>query len=231
MKKQHIYLPLAVLALTLTACSTPRKDSADLKAGIDASRTGHYGQAMLHEELSEQDLDVANRILGHLEKNHYWNINEKQKGLDAASSAAHHRLASEKELCQWLTEVHASNHHQGEPVHHSAAYFKTGSAVPFKTDDEGIGHIGHYLHNHPDAKASVTASADTVGKSASNQTLSQKRADAVVQLLIKHGASASQLDAKATGEAQGPDNTPDQHHRIATITTAHPGYKDCANLN
>ncbi|PPD34277.1 MAG: flagellar motor protein MotB [Methylomonas sp.] len=227
MKKQSLYLPIAALALTLTACSTPRMDGSDLKAEIDAARTGHYGQAMLHEELSEEALEDANDILGHIEKGYYWNINEKQKGLDAAKLAAHHRLESEKEMCQWLTEVHAGNHHKEEAIHETVAYFKTGSAVPFKIKDNAIEHVGHWLHHHPDAAATITATTDTVGKPAANQALSQKRAAAVSNLLIAKGANASQLTVQAKGEAGGPDNTPNQEHRAAIVITSHPDYIDC----
>lgn len=227
MKKQTIYLPLAALALTLTACSTPRMDGSDLKAEIEAARAGHYGQAMLHEELSEEALEDANEVLAHIEKGYYWNINEKQKGLDAAKSAAHHRLESEKEMCQWLTEVHAGNHHKEEAIHETVAYFKTGSAVPFKIKDNAIEHVGHWLHHHPDATATVTATTDTVGKPAANQALSQKRAAAVSERLIAKGASPSQLTVQAKGEAAGPDNTANQEHRVAIVITSHPEYIDC----
>ena len=230
MKKQYLYLPLAVLTLSLTACSTPKKDASDLKAQIDASRAGHYGQAMLHEEISEEYLEDANKVLSHLEKDHYWNINEKAKALEDAKAAAHHRLESEKEMCQWLTEVHAQNHHHVEALHETVAYFKTGSHVPFKTEDESITRIGHWLQAHPDANATVTASTDTVGKPAANQSLSERRANSVSQMLVKQGAKPSQLKVKATGEASGPDNTPNQHNRVAVVITAHPHYIDCPNL-
>lgn len=230
MKKQHIYLPLAVLAVSLTACSTPKKDTGELKAQIDAARSGHYGQAMLHEELSEEYLEDANKVLEHWEKGYYWNIDEQQKALDGAKLAAHHRLESEKEMCQWLTEVHAQNHHHVEAIHETVAYFKSGSAVPFKTKDDSISRVGRWLQSHPDATASVTASTDTVGKPAYNQALSEKRAHAVSQLLIQQGARPSQLTVKAVGEAQGPDNTPDQNHRVAIVITAHPEYIDCPNV-
>jgi len=230
MKKKYLYLPLAALALSLTACTNPKMDTSDLKAEIDASRAGHYGQAMLHEELSEEDLEVANNILGHLEQDHYWNINEKQKALEAARSSAHHRLESEKEMCKWLTEVHAQNHHKVEAIHETVAYFKTGSAVPFRVKDDAIEHVGHWLHHHPDATATVTASTDTVGKPASNQALSEKRANTVTQRLVAKGANPNQLHVKAIGEAGGPDNTPNQENRVAIVITAHPDYIDCPNL-
>lgn len=78
--KKHIYLPLVALAFFLTACATPKMNTEDLKAEIDAARSGHYGRAMLHEELSEEDLETSNTILGHLEKNHYW-ISTRNKKL------------------------------------------------------------------------------------------------------------------------------------------------------
>lgn len=230
MKRQSIYLPLAVLAVTLSACSTPKKDSGDLKAAIDASRTGHYGQAMLHEEMSEDQLDKANVVLDHLTKGYYWNIDEKAMALDAAQQAAKHRLESEKEMCLWLTEVHSPNHHQQEAEQKTVAYFKSGKDVPFKVEQESIAVVGRWLAHHPDAKATVTASTDTVGKPAANQALSERRAKNVSQLLVRDGAQASQLTLKATGEAAGPDNTPEQKNRVAIVITDHPHYQDCANI-
>lgn len=230
MKKQYLYLPMAVLAMALTACSSSKMDTADLKAEIDASRAGHYGQAMLHEELSEEELEDANTILDHMEKDHYWNINEKQKALDAASSAKHHRLESEKEMCKWLTEAHAGNHHKIETIHETVAYFKTGSAIPFQIKYGSIEKVGRWLESHPDATAMVTASTDTVGKPASNQALSEKRANSVTQLLVGKGAKPSQLKIKAIGEAAGPDNSANQENRVAIVFTTHPDYIDCPNL-
>lgn len=230
MRKNKIYLPLAVLALLLTACATPRIDTADLKSEINAARAGHYGQAILHAELSHEELETANTILGHIEKKHYWNINEKQKAIDAARAAARHRLDSEKEMCKWLTEVHSQNHHRTEATHHTAAYFHTGSAVPFRIEDESIVRVGRWLQEHPDATAIVTASTDTVGKPESNLVLSKERANTIAQSLVKEGARPSQLTIKAYGEVAGIDNSPNQNHRIAVIITAHPNYIDCPKL-
>ncbi|ANE57250.1 OmpA family protein [Methylomonas sp. DH-1] len=230
MKKQYTYLPAAAIALTLSACSTPKQDTSALKAEIDAAMAGHYGQSMLHEELAEENLETANEILEHWEKDYYWNIDEKQAALEAAQAAAQHRLQSEKEMCAWLTEVHSQNHHHVETIHETVAYFKSGSHVPFKTKEDTISHIGHFLHDHPDATATVTASTDTVGKPAANQALSEKRAKTVSELLINNGARASQLIVKAIGEAGGPDNTADQKHRVAVVISAHPDYIDCPKL-
>lgn len=230
MKTPYLCLPVVALAALLAGCSTPKKDTTALSSQIDAAMNGHYGQAIHHEELAAHQLEKANRILKHWQSDQYWNIDESQKAQEAAKAAAEHRLKSEQEMCQWLTEVHGPNHHKMEAVHHVAAYFKTGSAVPFKTNDEGIAHLGRYLQSHPDASATLTASADTVGKSPSNQLLSENRAAAVSKLLLEHGAKIGQLVVKSIGEGPGPDNTPNQENRIVTISTAHPGYVDCPKL-
>jgi len=235
--KNYIHPSLALLAFLLAACTTPKQNNtADLKAEIDAARSGHYGQAMLHAEQSAKDLEAANNMLSHLENDYYWNINDKQKALNAAKSAAHHRLESEKEMCQWLTEVHSHNHYKGakkaRKKHHSVAYFETGSAEPFKTRDEAISRIGHWLKEHPDATATITASTDTVGKPDYNQALSERRAKAVMERLVASGAKPNQLIVKAMGEATGPDNTPNQKNRVVNVTTSQSqdGYLDCPNL-
>ncbi len=229
--RKHNFLPFVALVLLVTGCATPKINTEDLKAEITAARSGHYGQAMLHQELSGKDLEVANTILSHFEKGYYWNIDEKQKALDAAKSAAQHRLESEKEMCRWLTSVHSQNHHHKKgAMHETLAYFKSGSAVPFETKDGSIVRVGRWLQARPDATATVTASTDTVGKPAYNQDLSKRRAEAVIERLIANGAKPNQLVAKPIGEVAGADNTPNQENRVAIVVTSHPDYLDCPNL-
>lgn len=230
MNKQCIYLSFAALVTALVACTPPEKDVPGLTSGIDAAVAGHYGQSVYHEELAEEKLEKANRVLKHWKKDHYWNIDERQKALDAAQGAAKHRIASEKEMCQWLTSVHSQNHHQAEATQQTAAYFKTGSAIPYQTNDRDITNLGKYLEHHPDSTADVMAYTDTVGDSKNNQALSERRGATVSQMLIEKGAKPEQLRITALGEAQGPDNSPDQQHRTVAISTIHPTYIDCPDL-
>ncbi len=230
MNRKYIYLPFAVLLTSLSACTPPAKDIPGLTSGIDAALAGPYGQSIYHEELAEEDLENANTVLKHWQDGHYWNIDERQKALDAAASGAHHRLESEKALCEWLTSVHSQNHHMGEAAKHAAAYFRTGSSVPYNTNDNMILVLAKYLETHPDATADVIAYTDTVGSAASNQALAERRATHVSQKLIANGAKPEQLRMKAVGEAEGPDNVPNQQHRTVTIITTHPEYIDCPNL-
>lgn len=230
MNKQCVYLPFVLLVTALAACTPPEKDIPGLTSGIDAAVDGHYGQSIYHEELAQEKLEEANNVLEHWKNDHYWNIDERQKAMDAAKEGAQHRLESEKALCQWLTSVHGQNHHQAETAKQIAAYFKTGSAIPYKTNDREISILGKFLESHPDATADVIAYTDTVGSTENNQNLSERRAATVSQMLVEQGAKAEQLRVTALGEAQGPDNTPDQQHRTVAISTVHPNYIDCPDL-
>jgi outer membrane protein OmpA-like peptidoglycan-associated protein len=230
MKKQYTYLPVAVLITALSACGeTPQQDIPALTAGIDASVAGHYGQAILHEDEANKSRAVANKVLDHWTKDHYWNIDEYQKGMDAASASAAHRLESEKELCQWLTEVHGKNHVQDTDFYQAVAYFHTGKDTPFKVNNEDIAVAGHWLQLYPNATADVSASADTMGNTQSNQRLSERRAAAISNLLMSHGARAEQLHVTALGE-QGPPHTPSQKNRSGAVGAIHFNYADCPNL-
>ena len=232
MNKQCIYVPFAVLVTTLAACSaTPQKDVSGLSSGIDNANAGHYRQSIYHEQLAEEKLEEANKALANWKNDHYWNINDQQKAKDAAQAAADHRLASEKELCQWLTQVHSQNHRLDEAssAQHTAIFFADGSATPYKSEEHEIAILGTYLAAHPDVSVNVTASADTVGSATSNQSLSERRASFVRDMLIKHGAKPGQLNVKAVGAA-GPAHTHNQNHRVVSMVTVHPAYSDCPNL-
>jgi outer membrane protein OmpA-like peptidoglycan-associated protein len=230
MNRQFIYLSCAVLAAALSGCTPPHKDVPLLTSEIDAVTAGHYGQSIYHEELAEEALEDANTVLDHWKNGHYWNIEEGQKAVDSARAAAKHRFESEKALCQWLTAVHSPNHHMSEVAEHAAAYFKTGSAVPYKTNYSEIATLGKYLQSHPDAFADVTAYTDTVGSAEKNRILAERRAAEVSRLLAEQGAKPEQLRVKSMGEAEGPDNTPNQHHRVVMMSTVHPHFQDCAGL-
>jgi outer membrane protein OmpA-like peptidoglycan-associated protein len=233
MNKQCIYVPLAVLVVTLAACSAPpQKDIPGLSSGIDAANAGHYRQAIMHEEAAEKKLEQANKALAYWNQGYYWNIDDRQSALDAAQSAAQHRHESEVEMCQWLTQVHSQNHVQDSPlsVQYAAVFFANGSSTSYKTDEHEIAILGRFLATHPDVTANVTSYTDTVGSSSMNKGLSEKRASFVSKMLVKHGAKTEQLHIQSIGEAAGPDNTRNQNNRVVDMVTVQPNYADCPDL-
>jgi outer membrane protein OmpA-like peptidoglycan-associated protein len=234
MNKQRNCIFVAAFVVSLTACTNaPFKDASGLESAIVSANAGHYRQSLHHEELANEELETANRILAHWKSDHYWNIDEEQKAKNAALSSAQHRRESEKEMCQWLTQVHSQNHLQDELVSQQQAtvYFKNASAIPYKAEQHEVAILGKYLAENASISAEVIAYTDTVGSASSNDSLSKYRADFVVNKLIERGARLSQLSIKSMGEAQGSQNTHEQNHRIVTVRTIHPSYADCSNFN
>jgi outer membrane protein OmpA-like peptidoglycan-associated protein len=58
------------------------------------------------------------------------------------------------------------------------------------------------LKENPDVKLSVEGHTDNAGAATANQTLSEKRAQAVVAWLTANGVEASRLKAKGWGQTK-----------------------------
>jgi phage tail-like protein len=78
--------------------------------------------------------------------------------------------------------------------------FGNGSADP--GSNAAVQGLADDLKNNPDKRVRVEGHTDNVGSAASNQTLSQQRADAVRNQLISGGAQPSQVTAIGFGEDQ-----------------------------
>lgn len=81
--------------------------------------------------------------------------------------------------------------------------FATNSAaISSETSDKVLGEIVTLLNNQPTWKITVEGHTDNVGAKAANQTLSQKRADAVVTWLAAHQIARDRLAAAGFGDTK-----------------------------
>lgn len=85
-----------------------------------------------------------------------------------------------------------------------------------------INYVVKMMQDHPELKFSVEGHTDSDGDNASNQTLSQKRAEAVKNALIKQGIEAERLTSKGWGESKPmtSDDTPEgkaQNRRVEFV--------------
>ncbi|MGK4566611.1 OmpA family protein [Flavobacterium sp. 3HN19-14] len=79
-------------------------------------------------------------------------------------------------------------------------YFDYNKSTPTNVSTEGIDFILTYLRNNPTASVDIIGHADELGKSAYNENLSNKRANAVKAILMKAKIDASRLNVVAGGE-------------------------------
>ena len=80
--------------------------------------------------------------------------------------------------------------------------FKSGSADIDSVSAPTLSRAAKALLKAPTSKVEVAGFTDNVGKAATNKKLSQKRAEAVKNYLVKAGADAKQLTATGYGPAQ-----------------------------
>jgi OOP family OmpA-OmpF porin len=78
--------------------------------------------------------------------------------------------------------------------------FATGEAVLDPSDHTVLDRLATLLKETPDAQVEIVGHTDAVGTAASNQALSEARAQAVKAYLVEHGVSADRLTARGEGE-------------------------------
>jgi outer membrane protein OmpA-like peptidoglycan-associated protein len=100
--------------------------------------------------------------------------------------------------------------------------FDTGSDRIRPESTPTLKEIGGMLEQHADLKLTIEGHTDNVGQAAANQTLSEKRAAAVVAHLVQQGIGASRLEAKGYGDTQpaASNDTPEgrqQNRRVELV--------------
>jgi outer membrane protein OmpA-like peptidoglycan-associated protein len=102
-------------------------------------------------------------------------------------------------------------------------FFDTGSDKIGPESSPTLEMIGDMLEDHADLKLTVEGHTDNTGAAASNQTLSEKRAQAIVAYLTStYSIAASRLQAKGMGASKPakPNDTPEgrqQNRRVELV--------------
>lgn len=221
-------LLLAVLggALLLGGCATEH-NVALLDAKIGEATQGDFGQFLYHHAMAEENLAHARKIRQYWQDDYYWNIDLEKCALNAASRAAEHRKQAEEALIRWhdtcdrhkdichrLDDLEALRNMPQTPV----AYFDTGSAVPKSLRKAHIDEVLHLAKDYPNLSIDLIGYTDTVGSKRANLALSERRAHAVNDVLIREGLPATvNVHRIGMGAAPGPANTPNPENRRVDV--------------
>ena len=81
-------------------------------------------------------------------------------------------------------------------------HFETAKATILPDSETVLAEVAKMLQQNRDVKVSIEGHTDNVGSAAANQTLSEKRAQAVVAWLSSHGIEGSRLQAKGWGASK-----------------------------
>ena len=83
---------------------------------------------------------------------------------------------------------------------YAAAYFDFNDPIPTNVSTNGINFMWNYMKNNPTKSINIIGYADEIGKSESNEKLSQKRAENVREVLIKAGVNPDRMKIVPQGE-------------------------------
>ncbi len=84
-----------------------------------------------------------------------------------------------------------------------AILFNNNSNDIKSTYNADIERVAHYMKRHPETKVNIIGHTSSVGDSTYNQSLSERRASSVAQVLIEeYGINSTRINAKGMGESQ-----------------------------
>ena len=87
-----------------------------------------------------------------------------------------------------------------KPVKMGNIFFKFGSWELTPNSEDGLNALIKLLNDNPNITIEMAAHTDMVGNNAGNQELSLRRAQSVVDYLIKHGIESERLTPVGYGE-------------------------------
>lgn len=90
---------------------------------------------------------------------------------------------------------------EGSKVALRTIYFEFGNVKLSSKSDQILGSIARILKENPEMRIEIAGHTDSVGDAKTNQWVSQARAKAVMQWLIKNGISKDRMIAKGYGES------------------------------
>jgi outer membrane protein OmpA-like peptidoglycan-associated protein len=130
---------------------------------------------------------------------------------DADRNAALHqvqRVETEKsvlraQLLQQLNSIlQTSDSARGLIVNMSGVLFQTGKSELTTPAREKLAKISGIVLSHPGLKLEIEGHTDSVGQDASNQALSQRRAQSARDYLVSQGVSADSIVSRGFGSSQ-----------------------------
>jgi outer membrane protein OmpA-like peptidoglycan-associated protein len=129
--------------------------------------------------------------------------------LQNSGSYYYQTLLTVKSMQQEVTADASSIADELSKSGHIALYgihFETAKATILPDSETVLAEVAKMLQQNPDVKVSIEGHTDNVGSAAANQTLSEKRAQAVVAWLSSHGIEGSRLNAKGWGASKPVDD-------------------------
>ena len=121
--------------------------------------------------------------------------------LEARAREAQNAKEQLAETQRQLADLQAKQTDRGVVVTMGDVLFDTGRATLKPGAVAVLDRLAAYLQANPQTRLLIEGHTDSTGSEATNEVLSQRRADAVASALIERGVSAQNLRAVGKGES------------------------------
>lgn len=105
-----------------------------------------------------------------------------------------------EQLARLISELNARNTDRGLVVTLGDVLFATGESTIVGANNSNLSRLAVFLNEYEDRTVMIEGHTDSVGAESSNMSLSQRRADAVKNYLVREGIAGSRLSAMGLGE-------------------------------
>lgn len=128
-------------------------------------------------------------------------LDSRTREADAAHLVAADATAQSAELQRQLDELNAKNTDRGTVLTLGDVLFETGKADLKIGATSKLNKLAAFLAAYPNRTVAIEGYTDSVGSSAFNDALSQRRADSVKSYLTSQGVSSTRLTTAGKGES------------------------------
>lgn len=122
--------------------------------------------------------------------------------MDAAMLEGETAETAEVEQMNWEASdeeiASMKDHHMGLQI----MYGSNSAEIDMEKSAADLDHILKFMEEHPDVKIELAGHTDSTGDDVNNQTMSEKRSQAVKAWLVENGIESSRIRATGYGETQ-----------------------------
>lgn len=171
--------------------------NADIGEAVIAEQTAHTAMAQAQAQRERVLLGAREHETALARQQ----AQQAQLSAQASQQQAQQSQQQARELQQQLQDMQARQTDRGMMLTLGNVLFDTNGDTLKPGADELVSRLAQFLQSHPDIKVRIEGHTDSTGSDAYNQTLSERRAEAVALALQGRGVAVQRIQAIGRGKS------------------------------